>query len=51
MLNPDVVPLSKAMITGEVAREEMERDHPQKLCALDCADVENFQPGPRSTER
>ena len=34
MLNPDVFPFSKAMITGEVTREEMEREHSQALCVL-----------------
>ena len=31
MFNPDVFPVSKAMITGEVTREEMEREHPREL--------------------
>jgi cytochrome b subunit of formate dehydrogenase len=31
MLNPDVFPISKAMITGQVTREEMEREHPDEL--------------------
>lgn len=37
MFNPTVFPISKAMITGEITREEMEREHPQELCVLDCA--------------
>ena len=31
MFNPDVFPISKAMITGEVTREEMAREHPREL--------------------
>ena len=31
MFNPDVFPISKAMITGDVTREEMEREHPREL--------------------
>ncbi len=38
MFNPTVFPISKAMITGEIAREEMEREHSQELCALDYAE-------------
>lgn len=41
MFNPDVFPISKVMITGELTREEMEREHPQELCALECADRDN----------
>ncbi|MBY0493370.1 MAG: cytochrome b/b6 domain-containing protein [Cyanobacteria bacterium] len=38
MFNPDVFPISKVMITGELTREEMEREHPQELCAVECSD-------------
>ena len=31
MFNPEVFPLSKAMLTGELTREEMEREHPREL--------------------
>ena len=31
MLNPDVFPISKAMVTGHVTREEMEREHPREF--------------------
>ena len=31
ILNPDVFPLSRAMITGTLSREEMEREHPAEL--------------------
>ena len=41
MFNPDVFPISKAMITGELSREEMEREHPKELCALECASRAN----------
>jgi cytochrome b subunit of formate dehydrogenase len=35
MFNPDVFPMSKAMITGEVTREEMEREHSQELSTIE----------------
>jgi cytochrome b subunit of formate dehydrogenase len=35
IFNPDVFPLSKAMVTGELERDEMEREHPQELKALE----------------
>lgn len=38
MFNPDVFPISKAMVTGELTLEEMEREHPQELCAIECSD-------------
>jgi cytochrome b subunit of formate dehydrogenase len=33
--NPHVFPLSKAMITGEISREEMERDHTLELQTME----------------
>jgi cytochrome b subunit of formate dehydrogenase len=38
MFNPDVFPMSKAMTTGQVTREEMEREHAEELCGIDCQD-------------
>ena len=38
MFNPDVFPVSKAMITGQVTREEMEHEHPEELCEIECAE-------------
>ena len=35
IFNPDVFPLSKTMITGEIDREEMERNHSLELRAID----------------
>ena len=35
MLNPDVFPMSKTMITGQVTREEMAREHPEELREID----------------
>ena len=35
MLNPNVFPLSKAMITGRISRHEMELDHAQELEAIE----------------
>lgn len=35
IFNPDVFPLSRAMITGEIDREEMERNHSLELRAID----------------
>jgi cytochrome b subunit of formate dehydrogenase len=35
IFNPDVFPLSRAMITGEIDREEMERNHGLELRAID----------------
>ena len=31
MISPEVFPLSKAMITGKLSREEMEHEHPLEL--------------------
>ena len=45
MFNPDVFPISKAMITGQLTREEMEHEHPEELCEIDCVtDEESRQP-------
>ena len=38
MFNPDVFPISKAMITGQVTREEMVRDHPAELHEIEGLD-------------
>lgn len=38
ILNPDVFPGSKAMITGELTGEEMAREHPRELEAIDCTE-------------
>jgi cytochrome b subunit of formate dehydrogenase len=35
IFNPDVFPLSKTMITGEIDREEMERNHALELRAIE----------------
>ena len=35
MLNPNVFPLSKAMITGKISRHEMELDHAGELAAIE----------------
>ena len=43
MFNPDVFPISTAMIGGELTRKEMEREHPQELYAPESKD-----PGPRA---
>ena len=57
MLNPDVFPISKAMITGGVTREEMEREHPAELCEIDCVEDEHSRarpdtaPGPTKDSR
>jgi cytochrome b subunit of formate dehydrogenase len=31
IVNPDVFPISKVMLTGQITREEMEREHPLEL--------------------
>ena len=50
MLNPDVFPMSRAMISGHLTREEMEREHPVELEGIEgCAthrDEENRLHGP-----
>ena len=51
IFNPDVFPISKAMITGQVSREEMEHEHLEELCEIECAkDEQSRQPsdGPGS---
>ena len=35
ILNPNVFPLSKAMITGKISRHEMELDHAEELAAIE----------------
>jgi cytochrome b subunit of formate dehydrogenase len=39
IFNPDVFPLSRAMITGEIDREEMERSHALELQAIEEEDA------------
>lgn len=51
MFNPDVFPLSRTMITGELSREEMEREHGQELCAMECAEGEHPQQPTAGPER
>lgn len=36
IFNPDVFPISKAMFTGTLTREEMEREHPGELEEREC---------------
>lgn len=36
MFNPDVFPMSRAMMTGQLTREEMEREHAEELCGIGC---------------
>ena len=43
IFNPDVFPLSKTMITGDMSRDEMEREHFWELCAKDCQENERAQ--------
>ena len=43
MFNPDVFPLSKVMITGQLTREEMEHEHPEELCEIECVTDEDSQ--------
>lgn len=38
MFNPDVFPISRAMITGQVTREEIAREHPEELREIDGPD-------------
>ena len=47
VFSPDVFPIAKTMITGRITREEMEREHPRELCAIDCAEDEQLQPPAR----
>jgi cytochrome b subunit of formate dehydrogenase len=47
MFNPDVFPMSKAMITGQLTREEMEHEHPEQLCDIECTDDSRPQPPER----
>ncbi len=35
MINPNVFPLSKAMLTGKISRHEMELDHAEELAAIE----------------
>ena len=39
IFNPDVFPISKTMITGRVTHQEMEHEHPEELCEIECLDV------------
>jgi hypothetical protein len=45
MFNPDMVPLSQAMITGELTEKEMEREHPEDLRDIEAAENEVRPPG------
>ncbi len=56
MLNPDVFPLSKVMITGKISRHEMELDHAHELESLEspghtgACDPDAAKPGAESPE-
>jgi cytochrome b subunit of formate dehydrogenase len=38
IFNPEVFPVSKAMVTGDLSREEMQREHERELCAIEEAE-------------
>ena len=48
MFNPDVFPMSKAMITGQLTREEMEREHAEELWGVDCDEDARSAPPKRN---
>ena len=50
MFNPDVFPLSKVMITGQLTREEMEHEHPEELCEVECVTDEDSQTASEKTQ-
>ncbi len=45
MFNPDVFPLTQAMITGEFTEEDMEGEHPEELRDIEAAENEVRPPG------
>ena len=46
MFNPDVFPISKVMITGQLTREETEHEHLAELCAIECDEAaRHVRPG------
>jgi len=51
MFNPDVFPISRAMITGTMTREEMEHEHAEELRAIDCAAEAPPRQGPTDASR
>ena len=51
IFNPDVFPISKAMVTGRLTREEMEHEHAEELCELECTDVGTDRPVAPETGR
>lgn len=39
ILNPDVFPISKAMLTGDLTGDQMAREHPRELESIDAAEA------------